>query len=636
MNAKPEVMPLLIELRPSPKLESAAFAAEASTTAAAPLDTTAVPKLPGLKLDTTYAPVALPGHKTREHSGNRFDLEAAFNLDLAPENSTYLVRGEVVADKAEEFVKQAKKNPAVVGVFADVPIAPIVACPGSPAIGTDADVERVLSVPAMRRCGMDGTGVLVAVVDTGINLQHLQARGKNPITDPARSWTWNPAVLPFQSPADHGTMCAYDVLIAAPRAALLDVALLHSTTFPTLLSDAVRAFRHLLTLLTSSPTPLSLVVTNSWGKFPVHRDFPMGHPSNYSHNPAHPFNVIVASLERAGADILFAAGNCGVTCPDGRCVNPDTGATVTANTIVGANSHPAVLTVGGVDVTNALAGYSSQGPGALTHDKPDLCGYTHFHGSGVYPADGGTSAATPVVAGVLAAVRCRLPRNPANPATSPASIRALLRSTARDLGSVGYDLAFGHGVVNGSALVARLCRPIIPLSFCRRYPRLCQLLREPRIRLKIPLPDPIRPPRPGLDPLPPGFGATEAGEEDELIAALQADLEAGEEPVESGPEDVIRRIPRWLYCKLFPRRCWPLPDICERFPEICRGIPRERFPIIRDPGPIQPGFAAEEMEPQDDDTLALIAFLAGYKEASQASPPAAAKKSGCGCGYGGH
>jgi hypothetical protein len=31
--------------------------------------------------------------------------------------------------------------------------------------------------------------------------------------------------------------------------------------------------------------------------------FPIGHPGNYSNNPAHPFNVIVATLESAGADV---------------------------------------------------------------------------------------------------------------------------------------------------------------------------------------------------------------------------------------------------------------------------------------------------------------------------------------------
>jgi subtilisin family serine protease len=67
-------------------------------------------------------------------------------------------------------------------------------------------------------------------------------------------------------------------------------------------------------------------------------------------------------------------------------------------------------------------------PGRLTKNKPDVAGYTHFKGSGVYTADGGTSAATPVVAGVVAAVRSARPYNPADSTTSPAAIRSLVPS----------------------------------------------------------------------------------------------------------------------------------------------------------------------------------------------------------------
>ena len=214
-----------------------------------------------------------------------------------------------------------------------------------------------------------------------------------------------------------------------------------------LLSDAVLAFSKLLGIVQGMAAGRrSLVVTNSWGMFDPAWDFPVGHPGNYSDNPAHPFNVIVASLESAGADILFAAGNCGRDCPDGRC---RFGAT---RPICGANSHPSVLSIAGVDTQRRRVGYSSQGPGRLDPDKPDLSAYTHFVGSGVYPEDGGTSAACPVAAGVVAAVREKYPSS----VLSPAELRALLRKTAEDLGGTGFDLDFGWGVIDGVALAAAL------------------------------------------------------------------------------------------------------------------------------------------------------------------------------------
>src|SRR5437764_173730 len=147
-----------------------------------------------------------------------------------------------------------------------------------------------------------------------------------------------------------------------------------------------------------------LGVSNSGGIFDPSWDFPVGSPGNYSDNPAHPFNIIVGSLAQAGADILFAAGNCGRDCPDSRCRFGN------ARPINGANSHPQVISVAGIDVRRRRVGYSSQGPGRLADQKPDVSSYTHFLGSeaeGAGEADSGTSAACPVMAGVVGAMRTK-------------------------------------------------------------------------------------------------------------------------------------------------------------------------------------------------------------------------------------
>ena len=250
-------------------------------------------------------------------------------------------------------------------------------------------------------------------------------------------------------------MCAFDALIAAPRATLLDYAVLLSTTpgatvMAGLLSDAVLAYSKLAAILNAMPkAKRAMVVSNSWGMFSPAWDFPPGHPGNYSDNPNHPFNIIVASLESAGADILFAAGNCGVQCPDGRC---NFGAT---NPICGANSSPSVMSVAGIDTKNNRVGYSSQGPGRLTKKKPDFATYTHFLGSEAFGAgtpDSGTSAACPVAAGVVAAVRTKHPSTK----VSPLQLRALVAKTATDAGSPGFDFDHGAGLLNVKELLAKL------------------------------------------------------------------------------------------------------------------------------------------------------------------------------------
>lgn len=469
---------VIIELGYRQDFAETAFAAVSDPLAA--LDTRVVPSLKHVTLDESFAATPVPGQRTRAQSDSPFDVGALFDLAPEPDASTIVVRGEV--DESEVDVLATETG--VVGVFADPVIEPTIVCPGDPAVGTDGDVERLLCTASMRRIGMDGTGVLVAIVDTGVNVAHLNAKGKHPTFDASRSWVPRAGLIPGQLPVGHGTMCAFDACICAPECTLLDVALLQSTaTGPTpmsgVLSDGIRAYRHLLDIMLAPRRPgeaRSMVVNNSWGMFHPSWDFPPGHSGNYSDNPNHPFNRIVASLERAGADILFAAGNCGHDCPDGRCRG------ITKNAIYGANGHSAVLCVAGVDTTKARVGYSSIGPGRLMRNKPDIAGYTHFRGSGVYPADGGTSAATPVVAGVVAAVRSKRPYDPGNAATHPAAIRSLITSTAQDIGAAGYDFLHGHGVVDGCALYRRFRPSLPPIDICRRYPWICRGIDLCRIR----------------------------------------------------------------------------------------------------------------------------------------------------------
>ncbi len=472
--------PIMVELRHSPDIAN-----QASTTPERRFDRRAVRRLPDVPFDPEFAPVPLPALKSRSHSGDPHDLSSLVELDPTPEHTTYIVR----ADIDEDEVDAVATDDAVVGVFSDPLVGPVVTCGSDPPVGDHLKVEALLHTDFLGGCGMDGSGVLVAIVDGGVNLKYLNDRGKNPSFNAAWSWVWAEGLTPGSMDPGHGTMCAFDACIAAPNCTILDVVLGPGGGTPegwaAKLSNAVKAYAHLRDNIMTAPRRLgalrSLVVSNSWGVHYQFQDYPPTHPSNYTHNPDHPFCKAVASLEAVGADILFAAGNGGTDCPPVPMSFPG------ENEIFGANGLDKVLTVAGVDTNKQRVGYSTTGPAVLTHWKPDIAAYTHFQGSGVDPADTGTSAATPVVAGIVAAVRSKRPYNPAQPITTPASVRSLLTSTAEDLGPSGFDFQHGYGVVNGLALWKKLCKSSWLSNICKTHPWICEgLARWPR----PPIPDP--------------------------------------------------------------------------------------------------------------------------------------------------
>ena len=75
------------------------------------------------------------------------------------------------------------------------------------------------------------------------------------------------------------------------------------------------------------------MLTNSWGMFQE------SWAPDYVKNPNHPFTRKVLEAIDEGILVLFAAGNCGATCPDGRC-GPDNGP---GRSIWGANGHERVI-----------------------------------------------------------------------------------------------------------------------------------------------------------------------------------------------------------------------------------------------------------------------------------------------------
>ena len=440
---------VLVEMRIPKGSESAQalqFAAEAD--------------VPGFRIDSGYAPVSVA-------AGDTPGLEALTDVDVV------IVRGTVEPGQREQLEAQ----PNVIKVWDDTPIAPFAgvmtkarpkeapaeeataeeatgegnvvpmegfaACPigtcdCSPgtAKGAIADVAAYLGADQIWSAGIRGTGIVVGIVDGGITAVGRPVKPAEAGTAkvgriiggwPVADWGTTAAAW-----GNHGNMTSTDALGMAPDAQVYDIRISDGNA----ISNALAGFQWAIDQHRANGTPQ--ILSNSWGIFQENWD-----PA-YARDPNHPFTRKVVEALNEGIIVLFAAGNCGATCPDGRC-GTDTGP---GKDIWGANGHPRVMTVAAVNKNEQYVGYSSAGPGALDPHKPDFSSITHFQG--YFASDSGTSAATPIAAGVVALIK------QAAPGAGHDQIKQALIGSAKDIGPVGWDQYAGAGIIRAKAALDRL------------------------------------------------------------------------------------------------------------------------------------------------------------------------------------
>jgi len=110
-----------------------------------------------------------------------------------------------------------------------------------------------------------------------------------------------------------------------------------------------------------------------------------------------------------------------------------------------------VISVGSIDFDKTRSSFSNYGdwisvvaPGSnILSTMPTYnTTMTEFEKEKEYDYLDGTSMATPIVSGIVALMLSR------NPNYTPAEVKSRLESTAVDLGKKGYDIEYGHGLVN--------------------------------------------------------------------------------------------------------------------------------------------------------------------------------------------
>jgi serine protease AprX len=318
--------------------------------------------------------------------------------------------------------------------------------PGRPGVSLEV-IRELLGVERIWRDGFRGQNIVVGIVDNGVDGRTYPVVGGFSRSNAPRPGT---ALV-----TSHGSMCAADVLVAAPAARFYDYPFLGVPSS----GGALTMYQAILEQRRKDGTPH--LTNNSYGFVGVPpRET---NPDHEIWNINHPLHRKVREVIASGAAAFFAAGNCGASCPSGVCHPNGIGP---GKSIHASNALQEVITVAAVNSHHERVGYSSQGPGLFERQKPDVSGYTHFFanfgpgrpGGMAQPCDNGTSAAAPLVTGVGALLLSAFPQ------MTPAELKeALIRGTT-NLGVPGWDADTGHGVVNAAASYSFVNRGVIQLG----------------------------------------------------------------------------------------------------------------------------------------------------------------------------
>jgi len=283
--------------------------------------------------------------------------------------------------------------------------------------------------------GISGTGAVVAVMDTGVDMLHPAMSGNyrgnlgHGLFDHTHSWfdAVNAGAYPYDDHG-HGTHVAgtavgqttsAGAIGVAPGAQWVGVKVLNGAGYG--YNSWIHAGFQWLLAPGGDPALAPDVVNNSWS-------------SSMASNTV--FSEDIALLQAAGILPLFAAGNDGPL----------------PGTVGSPASNVGAFAVGASDPDDDVAYFSSRGPSPWDEVKPHVIApgihVVSAAPGGVYGVKSGTSMATPHVAGLVALLRS------ADPALSVAEITDLISQTAIPLQLPLPNNDSGWGRIDAFAAVA--------------------------------------------------------------------------------------------------------------------------------------------------------------------------------------
>lgn len=310
--------------------------------------------------------------------------------------------------------------------------------------------------------GLDGSGVIVAVVDTAVDFSHSELAGKN-----AGQYNASSGTMP--SAGDHGTHVAGIIAASANGQGMHGVASgasIYGISFgetsggyldinTTRLANGVRA----------ATDKGARIFNNSWGSGTVTNGSSSLLDNSY-------YRSAVADAIDSGAVFVWAAGNDFYYNQSygNQNTSEEAKAALKYSELAGGFVNVVNLRydAGNWEIANASTGDSVPG---YTWPDSQICGVTKDFCLGApgtaiestvvgggYEEFSGTSMAAPSVAGGIAILF------QAFPYVETADILQLLFTTADDLGAAGVDEVYGHGMMNLAAALNPVGSLAIPTS----------------------------------------------------------------------------------------------------------------------------------------------------------------------------
>lgn len=361
-------------------------------------------------------------------------LESARDSGAVSSYRSFWVTNAIGVASNEAVLRTIAGFPEVGEIVSDTrhPIIPSTPSEAQAAVETAAawNVERV-GAPGAWEMGIDGSGVVVANLDTGVDHTHQSLADTYRGADGSHDYDWWDAVAHEEEPYDDnshgthtmGTMVGGDGpgpdtndIGVAPGARWVAAKAFDSggSGFATWILEAAEFLSAPTKLDGSDPDPTLAphVVNNSWGG---------GQCSPW-------FDDVLDTWRALDIFPAFAIGNSG----------PDEGS---ANS---PGDSPKAFSAGATDYNDEIAFFSSRGPSCYQETKPEVSAPGVAVRSSV-PQGGfdwysGTSMAAPHIAGAVALVL----QSSAH-AMGVEDIERVLAETALDLGDEGPDNDYGAG-----------------------------------------------------------------------------------------------------------------------------------------------------------------------------------------------